>query len=341
MPAVRKQIRTVVTESVGFAPEAAQTLLNLGPVEWGDFDRRNLLQHIGDAELLWVRLRHVIDSEVMDAAPGLRWIATATTGLNHIDLAAAEERDIQVVSLRGQTDFLTNVRATAELTLALMLALLRRIPEAVEHAQAGLWNRDLFRGLELHRRTVGIVGYGRLGRIVSRYLTALGTRVLAADCRAVEVEQGVTLMGLPEVLQESSLVSLHANLVPENIGFFDRKCFERLRAGSYFVNTSRGELVDEAALLEGLRSKRLAGAALDVTSDEWGQRRDRHVLVEYAKQYSNLLLTPHIGGCTVESMGQAETFLASLVVQAITRQGNEPSQLEPVVPTNSALKRSA
>jgi D-3-phosphoglycerate dehydrogenase len=320
--AVRKHTRIVVSESTGFATVAAETLRDLGPIEWGDFDRRDLLRHIGEAELLWVRLRHVIDAQVMDAAPGLRWIATPTTGLNHIDLEAAENRGIRVVSLRGQIDFLSNVRATAELTLALMLALLRRIPEAVEHAHAGLWNRDLFRGLELHRRTVGIVGYGRLGRIVSRYLMALGSRVLATDCRAVEVEQGVTLLSLTELLQESHVVSLHANLTPENFGFFDRNCFDQLQVGSYFVNTARGELIDEAALLDTLRSRRLAGAALDVTTDEWGEQRERHRLVEYAKQHSNLLLTPHIGGCTVESMRQAETFLATLVAREVAESGN-------------------
>jgi D-3-phosphoglycerate dehydrogenase len=314
---VPKNIRIVVCESAGFAPAATAALTRLGEVIWRDCDRVSLLQSVADADVLWVRLRHVIDEEVMQAAPKLRWIASPTTGLNHIDLQAAASRGIRVVSLRGQVQFLANVRATAELTLALMLALLRHIPDAIEHAREGGWNRDLFRGSELHRRTVGIVGFGRLGRIVSRYLVALGARVLATDVRPVEAEPGVKFLSLAELLEQSDIVSLHVDFTPENYEFFNRNCFERMKAGSYFVNTARGELIDEIPLLEALGSGRLAGAALDVTTEEWGADRAHHRLVAYARQHPNLLLTPHIGGCTAESMSQAETFLAELFTCAL------------------------
>jgi D-3-phosphoglycerate dehydrogenase len=214
-------------------------------------------------------------------------------------------------------EFLSNLRATAELTLALMLALLRRLPDAVEHTRAGLWNRDLFRGLELHRRVVGIVGYGRLGKIISRYLLALGAEVMATDRRAVVADPGVIVVDLAELLGQSDIVTLHADLVPENAGFFDRDCFSRMKPGSFFVNTARGELIVEDALLDGLLSGHLAGAALDVVTHEWSADKIAHSLVKYAVQHSNLLLTPHIGGCTAESMSQAETFLAALLAREL------------------------
>jgi len=309
--------RIVVSESSGFAPAARKALSELGEVVWGDFDRGMLLESISEADLLWVRLRHVIDDEVMSRAPRLRWIASPTTGLNHIDLESAERRDIRVLSLRGQVEFLSNVRATAELTVGLMLSLLRRIPDAVNHTRAGEWNRDAFRGLELHGRTVGIVGYGRLGKIVGRYLAAFGARVLATDVARVDAEPGVELMSLRELLRQSDMVSLHVNLAPQNSGFFDGSCLRLMKPGSHLVNTSRGELIDETALLEALRSEHLAGAALDVARGEW--RFDRnHPLAAYARTHSNLILTPHIGGATVESMSKAETFLASLVAEAVT-----------------------
>ena len=122
----------------------------------------------------------------------------------------------------------------------------------------------------------------------------------------------------------------------EHIGFFDRECFKQMRPGSYFVNTARGELVDEAALLDALQSQRLAGAALDVTTDEWGERRDRHILIEHAKRHSNLLLTPHIGGCTLESMQQAETFLSTLVLRAVAGLENETNQIKSAPAMRSA-----
>jgi D-3-phosphoglycerate dehydrogenase len=314
--------RIVVSESTGFAPEAAAALTRIGQVTWGDFDRASLLQSAAAADVLWVRLRHIVDEEIMNAAPKLRWIASPTTGLNHIDLKAAASRGIQVVSLRGHVEFLANIRATAELTIALMLSLLRRIPDAVDHTRAGGWNRDLFRGSELYRRTVGIVGLGRLGSIVSRYLVAFGAQVLATDRRAVEAESGVTLVGLAELLERSDIVTLHADLTLENSGFFDRSCFEQMKPGSYLVNTARGELIAEAPLLETLKSGRLSGAALDVTSDEWGADRARHPLVAYARQNSNLLLTPHIGGFTAESLSQAEIFLADMVTRALAESNS-------------------
>jgi len=306
-------MRIVVSESAGFAAPAAVVLQELGEVTWGDFDRQSLLRSLRDAEVLWVRLRHAIDERILNSAPRLRWIATPTTGLNHIDLEVASRLGIQVLSLRGEVEFLSNLRATAELTLALMLALLRHLPGAFEHARAGLWNRDLFRGLELHRRVVGIVGYGRLGKIVARYLLTFGAQVMATDRRPVAADPGVIVMDLAELLGLSDIVTLHAGLEPENAGFFDRNCFGRMKPGSFFVNTARGELIDESALLECLRSGRLSGAALDVVTDEWSTEKTAHPLVKYASRYSNLLLTPHIGGCTAESMSQAETFLASLL----------------------------
>lgn len=306
-------LQILVSESAHFAPSAAAILNQLGNVTWGDLTRESLLRNLSEAEVLWVRLRHVIDQEIMNAAPKLRWIATPTTGLNHIDLEAAARREIRVVSLRGQVEFLSNLHATAELTVALILALLRRLPAAIEHTRAGLWNRDLFRGQEVHHRTVGIVGYGRLGKIVAGCLVALGARILATDRRPVQAGPGVTLVDLPALLEQSDIVTLHADLVPENAGFFDRNCFQRMRPGSFFVNTARGELIDEDALLEVLHSGRLAGAALDVMTGEWSADKTKHPLVKYTGQHCNLLLTPHIGGCTEESMRQAETFLATLL----------------------------
>jgi D-3-phosphoglycerate dehydrogenase len=312
-----RDLQIVVAESSAFAPPAAVHLASLGEVTWGDFDRQGLVASLRDADVLWVRLRHQIDEEVMHAAPRLRWIATPTTGLNHIDLDAAARRGIGVLSLRGQVEFLSNVRATAELTMALMLALLRRLPEAIAHTRAGEWNRDLFRGSELYRRTVGIVGYGRLGRIVGRYLQAFGARVLGTDRRPVEVDPGIEMVDMAELLEQSDVVSLHVDLVPENVGFFNASCFRRMKQGSFLVNTARGELICEQALLAALRSGRLAGAALDVRTEEWAKDKGAHPLVRYARKHAHLLLTPHIGGLTGESLSQAETFLATLLARAV------------------------
>jgi D-3-phosphoglycerate dehydrogenase len=307
----------LVAESEGFSSRASGWLRQAGDVVLADLDRRGLLSAVAKANVLWVRLRHQIDAEVMHAAPHLNIIVTPTTGLNHIDLKEAERRGIRVLSLRGETDFLKDIRATAEHTISLILALLRHVPEAVAHVRDGGWHRDLFKGRELHTKIVGVVGYGRLGQIVGRYLKAFDTSVLVADphADANSIEPGVTFVPLFSLLQESDIVTLHVNLCEETHQFFAREQFAAMKPGAWFINTSRGELVDEKALLEALQSGRLTGAALDVVCGEspsGGMRN--HPLVAYTREHENLIITPHIGGCTAESMEKTESFLADCLV---------------------------
>jgi len=309
--------RTIlVSESSNFSPAAAQRLEQAGRVIWADLDRPHLLTAVSDATLLWVRLRHQIDREVIDAAPRLQAIASPTTGLNHIDLDYAARRAIRVISLRGETAFLEKIFATGEHTLALILALVRHVPQSAKHVVDGGWNRDAFRGRELHGKTAGIVGLGRVGRIVAGYLQALGMRIVATDPALDECPvAGVALMPLEDLLAQSDLVTLHVSLTEETRGFFGKKEFARMKRGAWFVNTSRGELVDESALLAGLLEGRIAGAALDVLCEERSSGMKDHPLVAYARTHDNLLITPHIGGCTLESMEQTEEFLADRVVK--------------------------
>ncbi len=171
----------LVSESSNFSSAAAKRLEQAGRVIWADLDRAALLAAVSSADLLWVRLRHTIDREVIDASARLRAIASPTTGLNHIDVAYAEQRGIEIISLRGETEFLQGIFATGEHTLALILALVRHVPAAARQVVEGGWNRDPFRGRELHGKVAGIVGYGRVGRMVGEYLRSLGMKVLATD----------------------------------------------------------------------------------------------------------------------------------------------------------------
>jgi D-3-phosphoglycerate dehydrogenase len=157
-------------------------------------------------------------------------------------------------------------------------------------------------------KKIGVVGYGRLGRMVGEYLRALGATVVAADPGAAGT------LSLEELLRVADVVSLHASLTAETRGLFGRREFAAMKPGAWFLNTARGELVDEAALLEALESGRLAGAALDVLAGEDAGGMGQHPLVRYAREYRNLLITPHLGGCTTESMEKTERFLAEKLV---------------------------
>ena len=315
----------LIAESDGFSPLASQRLRERAHVIEGNLDRAGLLAAAAEADVLWVRLRNQIDEEILNAAPRLRVIVTNTTGLNHIDVEGARRRGISVLSLRGEADFLRTVRATAELTLGLILALVRRLPAAAAHVNAGGWDRYGFKGHDLYEKTAGIVGLGRLGRIVATYLQALGMQVLASTPEP-EPADGVTLVALEELLGRANLVSVHVDLNPGTRGLIGEREFAAMKDGAWLVNTSRGEVVDEPALLRALEHGTLAGAALDVLSGEPPDNLPFHPLVRYAATHDNLILTPHIGGYTFESLARTELHLTARLMRVLEHWDATPVQ---------------
>jgi D-3-phosphoglycerate dehydrogenase / 2-oxoglutarate reductase len=314
----------LIAESEGFSPAALRQLRSRADVVEADLGREELLAAVSSADVLWVRLRNQIDGPILDAAQRLRVIVTNTTGLNHIDLEAAHRRGIRVLSLKGEVDLLKTVRATAELTLGLMLSLVRRLPAAAAHVQQGGWDRYAFKGHDLYEKTAGIVGLGRLGRIVAGYLQALGMRVVATS-REEEAAEGVSLLPLEELLPLVDLVSVHVDLNPDTRGMFGDRQFAAMKDDAWFVNTARGEVVDERALLHALESGTLGGAALDVLAGEPLSVTPSHPLVRYAATHDNLIVTPHIGGYTFESLARTELHLAGTLVRFLdTLQPAQP-----------------
>lgn len=313
-------MKLLIVESLEFSPDALAQLHGRFDVVAADLDRPALLRSVHDADVLWVRLRHAIDREVMDAAPRLAVIVTNTTGTNHIDLEEAARRGIRVLSLRGETDFLRNVRATAELAVGLLLALVRHIPAAAAHVRAGGWDRYQFKGHQIFGKTAGIIGYGRLGRLMGGYLAAFGLRVLATTKPDDEVtpDAGVTMTSLETLLAESDIVSLHVDLRRETAGLIGRDAFRAMKPGAWFINTARGELVDESALVEALERGHLGGAAIDVVADPLHNAIAGRALHDYAARHDNLIITPHIGGYTFESLAATEIFLAGKLIDLVS-----------------------
>lgn len=307
----------MIAEPADFSLDALRILSEVAQVECRALSQADVCEALASFDGLWIRLGLNIRASDIPSRPRCQMLVTATTGVDHVDAAALEKAGIALVSLRGRTDFLRTVSATAEHTVALLLALTRRVPWAFEAARAGRWDREAFRGHELQGKTAGIVGYGRLGRLVARLLTAFGMRVVAFDTRDGAATDGVTRApDLDSLLRESDIVSVHVDLNPTSERLFDRRRFAVMKFGTYFINTSRGAIVDEEALIAALNSGRLAGAAIDVLSGE-PAIDDRHPLVRYAAQHANLLITPHIGGATFESMAKCEVYLAEVVRQEL------------------------
>lgn len=283
-----------------------------------------LVAALGQApyEAVFVRLGLAMDQAALAAAPRMRFIVTPTTGVDHIDVEAAERRGVRVISLRGATSFLDSIRSTAEHTWALLLALFRHLPAAHADVLEGRWRRAPFLAEELSGRTLGIVGCGRLGSMVARYGLAFGMRVVCHDLKT-DVPDGAQWVALDDLLGAADVVSLHLPLGAATRGFLSAPRLGRMKRGALLINTSRGEIVNEEALLDALRRGHLGGAALDVLAGDsrWpdGGPGPTHPLIAYARSNRNLVLTPHMGGYGRQSISRTRKFVAQAFIDALTR----------------------
>jgi len=320
---VDDKLKILIAESLDFSSTAVKQLSNLGDVYLEDLGKDEILSAVLDVDILWIRLRNQITKKIIQAAPKLKYIVTPTTGLNHIDVDFAVQKGISVLSLRNEVEFLRSIRASSEHTLALILSLLRNIPASFSSVRNGFWQRDPYKGSELHEKTVGIVGFGRIGRLVAQYLNAFNCTILTTDpnVKSVQGMPYVTFVELDFLLQNSDIVSLHVDLTEKTTNIFGQEYFSLMKTGSYFINTSRGELVDESALLHVLKNGKLAGAALDVLCNEHILETRENALLSYSKKQENLLITPHIAGCTSESMEKTEMFMVEKLFRTIGLTG--------------------
>ncbi len=314
-------VRILNAEPQGYSPAAREILDTLGEVTEKPLDRAGLLDTVAGCEVLITRFGHRMDKELFAAAPRLRVLVSATTGLDHIDLEAAADCGVEVLSLDGETEFLEGLSATAELTWGLLLAVSRHIPQAADSVKEGIWDRDAFKGNELRGKRLGILGMGRLGRMVAEYGRAFGMAVAAYDPYASDWPTGVELHSAAEdLMEDAQVLSIHVPLNDETRGLMDKDMLSRLPEGAVLINTSRGAVVAEAALLSALGSGHLAGAGLDVVAEELCGGPSQ-ALLAYARDHGNLIITPHMGGATVESMEKAEVFIAHKLVRFLESGG--------------------
>lgn len=291
------------------------------PALWKDAAK--LKAALADARTVMVRNQTQLTADVLAAAPKLIAIGRVGVGLDNIDLQTATERGIAVIAPLD-----ANAVSVAELTLGLLLALARKIPHADRSTKAGGWDRRGCTGIELAGKTLAICGFGRIGKLVARRAAAFGMRLAVFDPfvkpgDATLAETGAMLcVKLDEALAQADFVTTHSPLTPETRRMFNAQTFAAMKRGAFFLNTSRGGVVDEVALLGALQSGHLAGAALDVREVEPPKVRcpafRRPDAPEHAKAWTpsetgfedldNVILLPHVGSFTHEA--QARTFEA-------------------------------
>jgi D-3-phosphoglycerate dehydrogenase len=266
-------------------------------------DPARLQAEIQNARVLIVRNQTQVTAKIMEAAPKLIGIGRVGVGLDNIDVNTATKLGIVVVAPLN-----ANAVSVAELAFGLILALARKVPEGDRSTKAGGWDRRGFTGIELDGKTLGICGFGRIGGMVAARAKAFGMKlmvydpVLKADSPAVVASGATYCAQLEELLGNSDFVSLHLPLVPATKKLFNAKMFAAMKPGSFFINTSRGGVMDETDLIAALLNKHLAGAALDVREIE--PPGTKGVL----ETLPNVVLMPHVGAFTIEA--QKRTFEA-------------------------------
>ncbi len=301
----------VLADRVYMSAKALEEISLLGGFAWADArDDRDLAEKIQGSPSVKILVSEYvpINARVMDQAPGLKGIIAYGAGYDHVAAEEASRRGVQVCNCRGE-----NAQAVAELTFALLLSLMRRIDLADPWVRAGEWPKagrvlpEWAMGEELRGKTLGIVGVGQIGSRVARIAGGFEMKVLACDPFLKNLPAGLTAVPLEALFAQADILSFHVPLTVRTERMIDRRALERIKPGAVIVNTSRGKIFDEVALVEALESNQIRGAALDVFADEpigWD-----HPLVKMKK----VILTPHLGALSREA---GERLAAAVARQA-------------------------
>ena len=272
--------------------------------------RDELMDRVGDYDALVVRSATKVTADMIERAGRLKVVGRAGTGVDNVDVGAATRRGIVVVNAAG-----SNALSAAEHAIALLLAQARNIPQAHASLVDGRWERSRFGGVEVTGKTLGVLGFGRIGQMVAERAKGLGMRVIAFDPFVAESryrELGVEVAASPEDLYGASdFITLHLASTPETLGFVGREAFAAMRPGARLINAARGDVVDQEALVDALASGRLGGAGIDVFPQE-------PVTESPLFGMEGVVVTPHLGASTEEAQDRAGVVVAEQVAAALT-----------------------
>jgi len=267
-----------------------------------------LVQKVADADALIVRAKPEVRKPLIEKAPHLKVVGRAGVGVDNIDVAECERRGIKVLNAP-----MAATNSVAELVFSLMASFARSIPRADKTTKEGLWLKSEFVGFELRGKTLGIVGFGRIGFRLAEIALAFGMKVLAydvVDIKALADRIGAKVVPLEKIIEESDIISLHVPLLDSTRNLISRSQIAKMKSNALLINTSRGGIVNEKDLHEALRDKKIAGACLDVFEHEPLKESPLFTL-------DNVILTPHIAASTKEGQKAAGTEIAHKVLEAL------------------------
>jgi len=277
----------------------------------GQMSRPDTLAAIGEADALIIRSATKADAELIQAAQRLKIIARAGVGVDNVDVDAASSQGVVVVNTPEG-----NTVATAEFTFGLILALARHIPQAYGSLSSGKWDRKSFMGVELRGKTLGIVGFGRIGRAVARRAQAFDMDVITYDPYIppdIAEDFRVRLVSLDDLFSQSDFITLHSLITDETRQMINKASIARMKRGVRIVNAARGALINDADLAEAIKSGQVAGAAVDVYAEE--PPPAGHPLIGLP----GVIHTPHLAASTEEAQVAVAIEAAKLVVDALLK----------------------
>lgn len=308
-----------IVEPQDFSNKAENYLLSIGAVFMFDETNGSLENFICDKDVLFVRLKYFYNEKLLCKAEKLKFICSPTTGLNHIDLDYAKKRSIKVISLKDESDFLNEITATSEHTFGLVISLLRYYQRSFTQKNVTNINRDLVKGYEINSSKVGIIGLGRIGAHLVSYFNAFGAKVNYYDIdKLKEHPLAKKSSSIENLIETSEIIILSVSYSSNNKKMIDRSLIDKMK-GKYFINTARGELVDEEYLLNCVSKSFFSGVAIDVFNNEQGLSNNAEEIMQLTSLDLNFICTPHMGGATLTSMKKTEDFISKKLESNINK----------------------
>jgi len=309
---------------LSLAPEALEIIREHADVDYLPQESHRLVELISDYDAFWGHIDLKVDKQVLNNAKRLKAINTSSTGTDHIDKDEAARRGIQILSIARDYRLLETFTATAECAWMLMLACHRKLRSATKSVLEGSWESKSYVGEQLSGRVLGVLGVGRLGKMTVEYGKAFGMKVLGCDLKPFSIP-GVERVDFDTLLSASDAISIHIHMEKRNYHLFNDSTFAKMKDNIILVNTSRGDIIDESSLIKNLDSGKIAAFGADVIHDEWRNDISKSNLIQYAHNHENVVITPHIGGCTTKSIVDARIFSAKKLIHFL-RTGEELTQ---------------
>lgn len=314
-------IRVLAITPVKHIQGVAKTLNEIGKVDYlEEPSQLDVEKNISNYDAVFTnpnKSNVFLGPSILTKAKKLKFICTASTGTNHIDIDFAKQKGIEIISLTEERNVIDKVSSTAELAFTLMLTSLRKINQAYASVLNDQWDYLPYVGKQINCLSIGVIGYGRLGKMFAKYSSSFGAKVFVYDpYKKVKNNNHIQISSFHEFLNLCDIISIHVHVTEETTKMIDKNALSHVKNDVMFVNTSRGEIIDENNMVNFLKNNQNAYLAADVIANEVSNKKGSELL-KYAKKSNQVLITPHIGGMTVHAQEIAYNHAARLLKQAI------------------------